>query len=789
VRVVTRRPVKPIWQRLERVRSVALLVVVFAAAALLAWFVNGRVPFENWLLWPYLGFAAAALGWLLSCLSVGHAALRAMRLRVPFRERLLFDVATGVLLFAVGLFVAGLFGLIRPPFFFVYPALLLAVGARWTFGDMRRAWRHLAAARRRASVRPSVPTLPYLAALVFGILGLTIVYLTIMVPENTAFDTRHYHLPIAEHYAAWGRIGKFPNGWFPGVLPHLASWLYTWPFTLRGVNLFGQVELAAHMELALFVVTVFSTPLLVEALCPGRRIRGSWAAFFLFPGLFLYDSSLSLAADHVMAFWAIPLALALRRMVRRPTDVPRAALVGLMMAGAILTKYQAIYLLVPAGLLVTFVVVRALWRGRRTSRARWWSLLRAPAALTLAALLATAPHWLANIVWHGNPVYPQLRHLFPSHPLVAGWPGMILDGGWEPTGTTFEKLKETIGATFSVGFFAHDWPHFHRDVPVFGFLFALIVPVLLVVRGAGRARVLAAGTLMAVFIWYWTYHQDRYLQGILPWMAATTAAALVLAWRSGKLARIGLVLLVGLQVAWGGDVPWIPGHAMMGDVPALRTLRLLSSTYRGDVHARWEFNTGFEELDKVRVLPKDAVVLLHEEYLKLGLNRRSLQDSLRLQAAIDYTQLARPDRVHDLFKSLGVTDMVWSRSHSPAQENALSAELVFFGYALRYGEARRDLGQFAVARLPARRPPANPPGMVVYAACNGTVHGVPLADIDRVAKTEGRDLGAGGDPGALLASAEFVVINSRCPGNLSSRLSSFIEAPRWGDLTIWVRRN
>ncbi len=72
----------------------------------------------------------------------------------------------------------------------------------------------------------------------FGTLALAVVYLSIMVPENAAFDARSYHLPIAEHYATWGRIGRFPEGWFAGALPHLASWLYTWPFTLRTVNLY-----------------------------------------------------------------------------------------------------------------------------------------------------------------------------------------------------------------------------------------------------------------------------------------------------------------------------------------------------------------------------------------------------------------------------------------------------------------------------------------------------------------------------------------------------------------------
>ena len=56
--------------------------------------------------------------------------------------------------------------------------------------------------------------------------------------------------------------------------------------------------------------------------------------FFLFPGLFLYDSSLGLGADHVLAFWAVPLALAVRRLLHRPTSAGRAMLVGLMMAGA-----------------------------------------------------------------------------------------------------------------------------------------------------------------------------------------------------------------------------------------------------------------------------------------------------------------------------------------------------------------------------------------------------------------------------------------------------------------------
>ena len=767
-------------QRLfDRARPALLATVSCGAALGLAYFANHRVPMASWLLWPYAAFAVATLLWLASCLSVGHAALRLLpALPLRFRERLLFDLAVGVLIFGEGLFLLGVCGLLHPPFFYLYPLALGALGARGLARDLARAGRHFRAARARSQRRPS---LLLSAAFAFGTLAFAVVYLSIMVPENAAFDARSYHLPIAEHYATWGRIGRFPEGWFAGALPHLASWLYTWPFTLRTVNLFGHVELAAHLELALFVATVLATPLLVESLLPGRRARGSWALFFLFPGLFLYDSSLGLAADHVLAFWAAPLAIALGKFLRQPDDRGRGMLAGLMLAGAALTKYQSMYLLVPAGLAIFLVALRALWRGRGRARA-----LTGPAVLTLTFLVATAPHWLANVVWHHNPVYPLLRGVFPSRPMVAGWPGTTLDPGFEPTGTLFERLRETAASMFTFSFVPHDWPIFHRDIPVFGFLFTLTLPILLLEPQAGRARALAAATLLGVFIWYWTYHQDRYLQSLLPWMVACTAVALKLAWSAGLGARIGACLLVALQLAWGNDVPWLPTHAMIGEVPAVRAIRLLSSTFRGDVRSRYEFDTGFDALDKD--LPKNAYVVLHEEYLRLGLNRRAIQDSFRLQAGIDYRQLARPDRVHDVLKSMGATHLVWGRTASPNREIPISGELAFFGYALRYGEDRHSVGGFEVARLPSVRPPPRGPGMVAYIGCSSAI-AVPFSDIDGVVAAGGA---AGVGPGGasrLVAAAEFVVVEARCQSTVSPQdMAPFIEAPHWGDFTIWVRR-
>ncbi len=187
-------------------------------------------------------------------------------------------------------------------------------------------------------------------------------------------------------------------------------------------------------------------------------------------------------------------------------------------------------------------------------------------------------------------------------------------------------------------------------------------------------------------------------------------------------------------------------------------------------------------------MPKTAYVVLHEEYLRLGLNRRAIQDSLRLQAGIDYSQLARPDRVDDLLKSLGATHLVWSRAASPNREIPVSGELVFFGYALRYGEDRHDVGGFEVAKLPARRPPTREPGTVAYLGCGSGVD-VSLSDIDRVVAAGGA-VGAGpGNPSALIAGAEFVVVEGRCQSRVSPQdMAPFVEAPHWGDFTLWVRR-
>src|SRR6185369_3398562 len=86
---------------------------------------------------------------------------------------------------------------------------------------------------------------------------------------------------------------------------------------------------------------------------------------------------------------------------------------------------------------------------------------------------------------------------------------------------------------------------------------------------------LFAATHLGVFVWYWTHHQDRYLQAALPWMAAATAAVLALVWRQGVGPRVAMGALVALQIVWGLDVYFMPAHAFVS-VPAKAVIDLVS---------------------------------------------------------------------------------------------------------------------------------------------------------------------------------------------------------------------
>ncbi|MCG5052798.1 MAG: hypothetical protein KA712_07540 [Myxococcales bacterium] len=656
--------------------ALASVTLVFG----LYWFgreLDSVYPFNRWLAWRFLSQLALSFGWGGAVLSAGSVLLRRFRrVRSPWDEHLVLSFALGVVVFGLGVFVTGILGGLGGVFFVTWPTLLLVASGPSLLSNSIVRWRRI---RALASLHEDEPRWSWFVR-GFGAIGIAIVLLQIMTPHNVAFDARWYHLAIAESYASIGKIIRFDDGWFLGTLPQLATWIYTWAMLCPGTSLAFRIELAAYTEFLIFLFTLAGVGAALRWLLRSKRIRGGWAIFFLFPGLFVYDSNLNLSADHVLALWALPLVLAGRRLFPRPGNqrppLESAILVGIVFSGALLTKYQALYITVGSGWLVVAATVGVLLRAKRGQRGHLAMVVLTRLVLTgLTTLLVTTPHWLKNVVWHKNPVYPFARGVFGGVPWGPGIEFGLLDDGWTPEGPFWSRIVETVSAIASFSFRPHDWETFHRNWPVFGSLFSVLVGPALVLGASLRLLNLAIATCLALGVWYWTYHQDRYLQSILPWMVAATAAAIAVLWRSrALLVRITLFSAIALQIVWSADLPALPTHAMIGKSPISATMDRLSSGFRKAWNERDDAATHLQRV--AARLPSDAVPLLHEEHLRLGLGRWVLTDSFGRQGAIRYRNWNTQREAYDRLRALGSTHILVREG--AVGQFSLADDIVFF---------------------------------------------------------------------------------------------------------------
>lgn len=652
---------------------------------------HGHQPIQHWFVWQLLALVLLASWFAGSCLAAGHVVLtKGLRLRFPLAEHLVLSFAAGVLLFALGVFSCGAVGALGTTFFVLFPTILALTCGPLLFRDARRVL------ERARALRCGRPWDSIWTRLVwgFGVLGFLLLYLQILTPANIAYDAQWYHLPLAERYAFTGAIGKTPEGWFQGTLPQLATWLFTWAFLVPNASLAFKLRLVGHIELALLVGTVAAVPVMARHLLPGRRLRGVWPVFFLFPGIFLYDSNLNGSADHVHAFWALPIALAFWRICQRP-GWRRAVLFGAMLGGAVATKYQALYFIVGLAFLSAFHLVRLV-----RTKVLVTPFVGALGVAALALVLVTAPHWAKNWIQHQNPLYPFAHGWFGGSPWEPGTVVKIEDPGWRPEGSTSQMLLETLRGTFTFSLSSHDWYHFHRDRPVFGALFPLILIPLLASRKRHHVWPWATATFLGVATWFWTYHQDRYLQALTPWMAAIVAASLGALWSfPGRVVRGSVGALVAVQLVWGADVPFFPTHSMIGQSPYALTLALASSSFRKQPEEQHDPHTALPKVSKK--IPKDAVVLVHDKHLLLGLRRRTISDTGGRQGGISYQNLATPAGVYDKFRSLGVSHILWTR-HSDAFDT-FASDLVFYDF-VRHHTSPIQVEGFELSPLPDVRP-------------------------------------------------------------------------------------
>jgi len=794
----------------ERARTVAMALGLIAAAGIFLTQVHAHTPLQHWLFWRYAAYWVASLVFALAALSSGHFVVGLlMGARGPLLERTFLSFAAGVLLFELAMFVAGITGLFGPALFFVLPLLLFALGARGLIRETRRVARLVRVLRRRRAPRPldtpspgapgsarRKPSSPYLTYVVvaFGLVGFAIVYFSMLTPDNVAYDSRWRHMAMAEDYAAAGMLRPFPEGWLGGASPQGTTLLYTWAFLSPVSRLFDRVLLSAHLELVIFALTTcIGIPALVRRLVPRASPLLVWPARFLFPGVFLYDSSLCGGADHVGALWAPAIALTLWRCLER-LEPRRALLLAMALSGATLTKETVALLLVPVpvfafAIKATVEAVRSA-RGKNPPGARW-AFARATGAAVAGSLLLTSPHWLKNWLWYQNPVYPLAHSVFGGRPWGAAAEyayrfGYVEIELWRPPPGR-EGVLATLQTLVNFSFAPHDWGRSHGTTPVFGSLFTLLLIPLLFLRGTRRIWGLVGWVHVAIACWFWVHHQDRYLQTLMPLMAAVVAAVLVKLWRAGTLARVALAPLVGLQVIWGGDVPFFPTHSMIHDTPLSKSIQLLAASSAKRYEQRFDFGALKYELIG-RPIPRSPGVrlLMHEFQDRLGVGHPVVNDWPGHQFGIDYGRAGSARAAWQLLRSLGTTHLAWYNDKASGW-SSLASDLVFFDLAWSHAKRLHDTGEFSVGEMPPEAPPLRTNQQVLVIACaEGLATGLyDLGELDVpvVGPRRGRYPApqktlAPADVQAAAAGVAFAAVDDRCKVPLDAAAAGLRFATR-----------
>lgn len=782
-----------------RVARVALLVAALLLG--LYWMVDcvdGFYPLKDWLIWRYFCYWVGAGVYTLSCQMAGLPIVERLGKDFRMSERLLLAQAAGMVVFSVGIFVLGLFGLYTKALFFLWPLALMAFGARTSLRLGWRLWR----LRRVMYARPRAP-MPLFRALAYGLalISLLVIYSQIIHPLNTSYDARWYHLSLAEQYAARGRLLRFPNGSFVNAYPQLVSYLYTWAFLAPRAVLFDKIELCAHMVFVMFGWILVGVGLLTRRLVP-RASPALWCVIFLFPGLFLYDSGLHLGSDHGAALFAVPIALT-ALLVVKSWRTRNWLLLSLMVSGVTLTKYSAITILFAPALVLGLVGLVRLARGWRQPL-KW---LVPPAWGALLALVLTATHWAKNWIFYGNPVLPYASDFFKQpwakypHDFYLAWKML---GEWVPHGNFDERLHETLHAAPLFAFVPHDWVAFHRDVPVFGFLFTLSGLALPFVRGrTARIWVLGFATYCGVFLWYWGMHQDRYLQILLPWMAGATAAILTLAWRSSIWAKLPVAALIVLQIAWGSDVPFIPGNNMIDKVATVLSIDLASSGYRKQVTGRLDLFEPWQRIAKA-LDTRRSCVLAHEHQLVLGIGTMVLQDMPHMQSRIDYGAQQSLGGVYRLLKQMGVTHIYWTPRQSSGWFG-YAGDFVFFDFLREHASDKGAFGGGYLAPLTKGPDLDLRAAKVAFFGCSGgyrpglySLSSMNFPDVMKIDATGAPDVRGfprpeiafdqPGERDGLIRAARYVAYDSSCNSETPKVLQEkFTEVGYRSSVQLWVR--
>jgi hypothetical protein len=522
-------------------------------------------------------------------------------------------------------------------------------------------------------------------------LALTLLYLPLLSPSSISTDATWFHLSAAEEYAREGSLVPFYGDWAK-CIPQLTTLLHMHAFLVPGLQEPLRWVLALHTEFVLFLFTLHGVGVLTRYLMRGQPAHLAWVVFFLFPAIYIYDSNLGGTADHVSAFFCVPHVLYAFKFLEKPRR-KLALLAGVFAGGALFTKLQAAYLIVPLLLThgVSWLIVSA-----RKRRIDWQRCLNV--ALYLAGCGAIfLPHLLKNWVYYKNPMYPFFMDYFASYPEVVDAPQLFREH-YPPFdhGPLWPHFLASLKLTARHHLDLLDTFHTHK--PFIGALFTLTTPILLVWRNR-RIWIASGVAWSAMFLFVFAFPSPRNMQSFLPLMVAVTAACLARAWSSGIFGRLATCVLVTGQIVSGADLIATAERRFWDDVQ-----RLVQTGTVAAKNARYEsYRRPFRDVRNY--VPEDGVVLLHTAYSQLGIQRKTLLDWPGFQGLIDYRPARTPRDLYEILAGHGITHLVVEPRWSA---HARQEQILFDALLKRHSRRLGVSGVLHIYKMPEQAPPSEP---------------------------------------------------------------------------------
>jgi hypothetical protein len=503
----------------------------------------------------------------LACYGLGRLAGRALPARggLPawLLEALYFALGTGI--GTVAVFAGGHAHLLRRG-----PALLLvALGLAALAATLWRDRKSLGPAVRLRLFELANDRLAWPSLAGIGLVGACALVLALAPP--TARDALMYHLSVPKAYIAANGIVEMPEN-VMSYYPFGAEMLFMWAMLLGPHTAANLVHTAFW---AVCVVLVYAC-----VLAPTGRPRAAALAALAFACIPTGVFTAAIAHNEMLVCLYVLLAfVALGRWY--VTGAPAAAVwFGLSYGLALNVKHLVIVMAPAFGLVV-------LLRAAGAERPKWARPLLHGAGAFLLAVAVASPWYLQNALRTGNPVYPFMWDLFPTHsPAWDRERALVFDAFLRTSWGQGGSIASLAAIPWNLSIRAAEGVNQLFD-GIAGPAFLLLLPAAVLAFRTFAPEWRVVGALGALYALAWVY-QSQQVRFLLPALCVggmlgvaalfrPGAPARYAAARGAMLATLAIVLATNCLVAVARVAEENPVHVVLGleapDVYLARQLR------------------------------------------------------------------------------------------------------------------------------------------------------------------------------------------------------------------------